>query len=509
MRAPHRKPAFTTYLFFGALFACVVFVAHAAVLKLPYYWDELGQFVPAALDLYHDGSWVPHSTLPNIHPPGVMAYLALVWRAFGYSILITRFAMLALASVALLTVFLLAIQLCRTYPGAPAFPAVILLAASPLFYSQSMLAMLDMPAMLFTMLALLLFLQEKYTASAAACVALVLTKETGLLVPLILGGWLMREKRLREAAYFAAPFLALGGWLLYLRHVSGSLFGNREFQQYNLFYPLHPVRLSLALIRRFYYVFIEDFHWIGTLAIIIAWRRTPIFRDRSWKIAITFLAGHLLLVSVTGGATLERYVLPVLPLFYIAAAAACSTQTPIIRRTIVFLMTIGLIASLWWNPPWPFPLENNLAFTDFIRVQKDAAEYVAWNYSSRTIYSVWPFTDEVRRPEMGYVPARMKAVGIPNFHLSSIASLKDKNVDVLVVYSQTWEPHTSVMRIEWIRTLLARYYGYEPQVTTGDIERELGLHSVALFERRGQWVEVYARSAGGPAVVRAMIRSFS
>src|SRR5258708_4038433 len=130
MRAPHRKPAFTTYLFFGALFACVVFVAHAAVLKLPYYWDELGQFVPAALDLYHDGSWVPHSTVPNIHPPGVMAYLALVWRIFGYSILITRFAMLALASIALLTVFLLAIQLCRTYPGAPAFPAVILLAAS-------------------------------------------------------------------------------------------------------------------------------------------------------------------------------------------------------------------------------------------------------------------------------------------------------------------------------------------------------------------------------------------
>src|SRR5712691_9915312 len=43
---------------------------HLPYLKL-LFWDELGQFIPAALDLYHDGAWVPHSTLPNVHPPGL------------------------------------------------------------------------------------------------------------------------------------------------------------------------------------------------------------------------------------------------------------------------------------------------------------------------------------------------------------------------------------------------------------------------------------------------------
>ena len=76
----------------------MVFLAHAPYFGLPYFWDELGQFVPSALDILHDGAWVPHSAVPNAHPPGVMAYLALVWKIFGYSIAATRAAMLALAA---------------------------------------------------------------------------------------------------------------------------------------------------------------------------------------------------------------------------------------------------------------------------------------------------------------------------------------------------------------------------------------------------------------------------
>ncbi len=45
-----------------------------------------GQFVPASLDLFRAGAWIPVSTVPNVHPPGVMAYLALFWKIFGYSI---------------------------------------------------------------------------------------------------------------------------------------------------------------------------------------------------------------------------------------------------------------------------------------------------------------------------------------------------------------------------------------------------------------------------------------
>src|SRR5258708_5516200 len=96
---------------------------HAAYLRLPFHWDELGQFVPASLDLLRDGAWVPHSTMPNIHPPGLMALMALVWRIFGFSILSARVTMLTIASLGVFLSFLLAVRLGRGLAGAPALAA--------------------------------------------------------------------------------------------------------------------------------------------------------------------------------------------------------------------------------------------------------------------------------------------------------------------------------------------------------------------------------------------------
>src|ERR1051325_7335154 len=63
-------------LVFVVTFAALALL-HSALLNLPYYWDEAGYFIPAARDIYTDGSFAPHSTLSNAPPPLVMAYLAL------------------------------------------------------------------------------------------------------------------------------------------------------------------------------------------------------------------------------------------------------------------------------------------------------------------------------------------------------------------------------------------------------------------------------------------------
>src|SRR5580692_6217129 len=95
----------------------LLFLAHLPYFGLPYFWDELGQFVPAALDIFHDGAWIPHSTVPNAHPPGVMAYLALVWRIAGYSITATRLSMLALAAAAVVFTYMLGERLAGRAPA--------------------------------------------------------------------------------------------------------------------------------------------------------------------------------------------------------------------------------------------------------------------------------------------------------------------------------------------------------------------------------------------------------
>ncbi len=60
-------------------------VLHYPLLRLPYFWDEAGYYIPAALDFYRSWLLVPQSTLPTGHTPLVMVYLALAWRVFGFS----------------------------------------------------------------------------------------------------------------------------------------------------------------------------------------------------------------------------------------------------------------------------------------------------------------------------------------------------------------------------------------------------------------------------------------
>src|SRR2546425_9450175 len=93
-------PALVFALLFVGLFAL-----HLPLLRLPYFWDEAGYYVPAARDLYLTGSPIPQSTPSNAHPPLVMAWLAVAWRIFGYSTLVTRTAMLAVSAFALLGLF--------------------------------------------------------------------------------------------------------------------------------------------------------------------------------------------------------------------------------------------------------------------------------------------------------------------------------------------------------------------------------------------------------------------
>src|SRR5262245_59395618 len=67
-----------TAILFFTVFLAAVFALHAPFFHLPFFWDEVGQFIPAALDLYRFGALAPVSVTPTAHPPGVMAYLAAV-----------------------------------------------------------------------------------------------------------------------------------------------------------------------------------------------------------------------------------------------------------------------------------------------------------------------------------------------------------------------------------------------------------------------------------------------
>ncbi len=464
---------------------------HLAYLKLPFHWDELGQFVPAALDLYHKGAWVPYSTTPNVHPPAVMALLALVWKIFGYSILSARLTMLAVACLGVLFTFLLSIRLSRGLPGAPAFAAALFLLAAPVFYMQSMMVLLDMPAMTLTLAALLLFLDEHWILSAAVCTLLVLTKETAITTPAVLAAWLwFKLGKKREALYFAAPALALVGWLFVLHHATGHWLGNAEFAQYNATGTLEPFHLVTALVRRAWFLFVSDGNWLGSIALFVGWH---VLKTREWTLVAWVAAAQLFVIVVFGGAVLERYALPVLPLVYIAMAAAASTYPASWRRVSHVAMIALLMAGWYWNPPYPFPFENNLAMVNFVRLHQEAADYLEAYAPTRRIATQWPFSDAISHPEFGYVQRPLRAVPVSGFSLPELASTDRSQYDILVTYTRVWPVEGHLLDFGPVRMILRKYFNYQPPATEEEIEAGLGLIYVKTWERQGQQITVYVR----------------
>ncbi len=487
--APHSFGIGT--LLIPAALAAIVFLAHFPYFGLPYFWDELGQFVPAALDILRDDAWIPHSTVPNSHPPAVMAYLALVWRIAGYSIVATRLSMLALASAGAILTLILGRELSGSRA---AILGTVFLLLDPLSYTQSMLAQLDMPAMVFTSLALLLFLKDRHLAAAAAATVLVLAKETGAILPLIFIVVLYRDPaRRRYALYYAAPFAALAIWFFALWHTTGHLFGDPGYTHYNIAYALNPVRASVTILRRLYYLFVANLRWVGTAAIIVAWWRRHLYATRGWRIVWCFVAAHVLLVSLLGGAALERYLLPVLPLVYIAVGAALESLRPGWRYAGMAALAAGLLSGLFVNPPFPFPYENNLALVDFVELHRAAARFLEQAYPAKTIFTAWPLTEALRNPAFGYVGRPLKVEETSDLRVSTLDALRAPSLDVLVLYSRTWEPDWGVLKWPAVREFLSRYYEYERQMTPAEVQRRFGLSPVRRWSRRGQWIQVFAR----------------
>ncbi len=471
-------------------FAALTILLHIRYLNLPFHWDEMGQFVPAAVDIYRDGAWVPHSTLPNVHPPAVMALVALTWKIFGYSIAAARLAMLAVASAGLTLAFFLAIRLARETSGAPAFAAAGFLLATPLFYTQSMMVQLDMPAMTLTMLALLLFLERRWAWCAAACTLLVLTKETALTTPVVFAAWLwFRERLRREALYFLAPAVALGGWLIVLYRATGHWTGNAGFAEYNIGYALHPLQILYSIAERALFLFVKDGRFIGAIALYFGWR---MLRGKDWTIALWVAGAQLVLVTLLGGAVLDRYLLPVMPVLYAAFAVAASEYRPKWRWISQSALALALFAGVFLNPPFPFQYEDNLAMIDFVELQQSAAQFLDDSAPRARVASMWPFTGAIENPQLGYIETPLKAVEIQSFDLPALQSLDRQSFDLLVVYSRQYPVEGSWLDATWLDPLLRRLPGYHPQATQDELVAS-GFVSVARWQRRGQWIEIYRR----------------
>ena len=502
-----------------------IFLLHLPLLRLPFFWDEAGYYIPAARDLFLTGSLIPHSTPSNAHPPLVMAYLAGWWKITGYSIFVTRVAMLLVAAFSLLGVFRLSRRVANLQV---AVASTACTALYPVFFAQSTMAHVDLAAAGLTLWGLHSYLGERWRSTAWWFSLAVLAKETAVLAPLALLAWvwvgpaivtMVSRRWSRTDESLTAPqrpspavkwrastslltaMAVLCLWYVYHYSRTGYTFGNPEFFRYNVQATLSAVRILLALAMRLWQAFGYMHLWV--LMLLLTWAMTrPPLRDgdaerKRIDVSVQLVFGALILAYVTamavvGGAVLARYLLTVVPLVILVAI---STLWRRIRQWLGLagLVCAAFLMALFFNPPYSFAPEDNLAYRDYVVMHQDAETFLEQRYPTARVLTAWPASDEISRPYLGYVTRPLRVVRVEDFTPEEVlAAAQDRSrFDVALVFSTKYEPARPLLDRwrGWV-SLKTRFFGFHRDLPPGIVAQLLGGRVVFTEASTGQWIAV-------------------
>ncbi len=498
------------WMIFPVIFAAL-YASHFTLLGVPYYWDEAGYYIPAAWDFFRTGSLIPITTLTNAHPPLPSIYLALWWKASGFLPEVTREAVLLVAALGLLAVWRLAMRLVGV--ASVAFWTVLLTGLYPIWFAQSSLAHADIFAAACTLWGLVFALpvsDRKPWAAALWFSAAALSKETAIAFPLTLAMVSLveafrahpavRRRLLAETAWLLSCVLPLMAWYGWHYAKTGFLFGNPEFLRYNARANLSPVRFLAAFGHRILHLTMHMNMFVPVLMTIAALlleprpdgaggERARIDLPAMRRIFMLLLV-NAVLFSVLGGALLTRYLLPMYPLVLLVAVTAFYRRIPYWHLVAGFSAAAFLVG-LFVNPPYGFAPEDNLAYAHVVRLHLSGIAQLEHRYPGATVLSAWPMTDELTRPELGYVKQSWDVVRIEDFTSAQIeiAAQEPEKYSAALVFSTKYDPPASLFSLgAKSEALDEQYFGLHHDMPPELIAAEL--HGTMVWKRDddGMWI---------------------
>ena len=508
---PRPDAPFPLWMIYPVIFAAL-YLTHFTLLRLPYYWDEAGYYIPAAWDFFRTGSLIPSTTLSNAHPPLPSIYLALWWKASGFFPEVTREAVLMVAALGLLGVWRLALKV--TQSAAVAFWTAVLTGIYPIWFTQSTLAHADIFAAACTLWGLVYALPDRERrphVAAAWFMAAVLAKETAVVVPLALAGFCLvqslrtqapaRRKRMVEAAWLASCVVPLAAWYGWHYAKTGFLFGNAEFLRYNAQATMTPLRVLAAFGHRLLHLFGHMNMFVPVLmtlaALMLQPRRDAEGNERAGlnpsvrqKIFI-LLAANALMFSVLGGALLCRYLLPMYPLVLLLAVSTFQRRVPY-WQALAGLTAAAFAAALFVNPPYGFAPEDNLAYAHVIRLDQAAIGKLGKLYPGATVLTAWPVSDYLRRPELGYVKEAWEVWPVDDFSEAQIerAAAEPGRYSAALVFSTKFDPPPLVVLGPKSQALDERYFGLHHDLSPEVIAHRLNGSVAWTAQDDGMWAGV-------------------
>jgi len=521
-----------------ALLFTAIFVLHAPLLRLPYFWDEAGYYIPTAYDFFTQGSLIPTSVPSNAHPPFLPAYLAFWWKLSAFKPAVTRTAMLLVAALGLAAVFKLS-QMITNARVATAVTACT--SIYPVWFAQSSLAHADLPAAAFSLWGLYFYFRTMFIVrlardsspptlpglqeltpernpwhrDAGLTTAFfwlsALSKETSIIIPMTLAicdvGEIVQHRFERQRIFIRSLLLLSSGlplaiWFLYHRLRTGFFFGNPEFFAYNVTGTLTTLRIVMSFGLRLWQMLGYMNLWLLTVATLWAMRYPALKeRDRSQRPRIALsvqyrvaaiLVANALAFSLVGGAALARYLLPIYPLVILIGISTLRRRLPE-WNWAVGMVIAGFVLALFANPFGYSAPEDNLSYRDFVILHKQAADRLQQRDPHARVLTAWTATDELTKPFLGYVKQPMSVIRVEDFSYDQLqlAHLASAQYDVALLFSTKQTPPASVLdRWPWWERASRKYFGFHRDLSPELAAEALG-GRVAWEGRRGrQWIAI-------------------
>ena len=420
----------------GALAAIVAvyLVATLADRSLPFFDDELGYYVPRALEIFDSRAmWRTALNGLVMHPTLMELSFVGLWKAVGYSLTGTRVLSAGYGAIALMATAAAAFRVGGTRASVG---SVLLMGTSPLFFFHSRFAIPEALVTLCVALALYALFAKRLWLLVLASSGAALAKPTALVIlPALAWGLYRLRSRSTRDRFNWAPFLLLipvgvvVAWQVTQLATPGvelihNTAGGAERGQLAAAVDRlgDPYRIAVGWLLRGLHVGYFDFRWIASLAIVglsasIArgWYRrnlTPSLSRALPMLAVLFLIvlSYVAAHGVVGPEGLPRYLLPCFPAFAILSAVALDSLLKrwywpsVVGLSVLYLSVLG-------GPSYqlgPFHMgawNDHATYRPMVRAYQESFAFVENRCPTAVIAGNYPATTMARDPRLGYVRA--------------------------------------------------------------------------------------------------------
>jgi hypothetical protein len=207
------------------------------------------------------------------------------------------------------------------------------------------------------------------------------------------------------------------------------------------------------------------------------------------RIAVLLLA-NAVFFSVLGGALLTRYLLPMYPLVLLVAVTALYRRVSA-WQGLAAICAAAFVAALFVNPPYRFAPEDNLSYARVIRLHQAGIAQLEKLYPGATVLSAWPLSDELMRPELGYLQQPFAVDRLEDFTAGQIAraAQEPEKYSAALVFSTKYDPPSLPLSLgPKGEAVDERYFGLHHDLSPEAIALEL--HGDLVWKRQdhGQWI---------------------